>query len=100
MFRALLAHLQQALHKRHLVYYVRVMSAGCTRIGVEMRSTPMFTVAAISAKTKLSCDGCNWADASELKVIVRKRLKLCSGGLTEFSSIGTRYLLHRPGHTN
>jgi hypothetical protein len=28
MFRALLAHLQEALHKRHLVYCVRVMSVG------------------------------------------------------------------------
>jgi hypothetical protein len=29
MFRALLAHPQEALHKRHLVYCVRVMSVGC-----------------------------------------------------------------------
>jgi hypothetical protein len=29
MFPALLAHLQEALHKRHLVYCVRVMSVGC-----------------------------------------------------------------------
>jgi hypothetical protein len=29
MFRALLAHLQEALHKRFLVYCVRVMSVGC-----------------------------------------------------------------------
>jgi hypothetical protein len=29
MFRALLAHLQEALHKRHLVYCVHVMSVGC-----------------------------------------------------------------------
>jgi hypothetical protein len=29
MFRALLAHLQEALHKRRLVYCVRVMSVGC-----------------------------------------------------------------------
>jgi hypothetical protein len=35
MFRALLAHLQEALHKRHLVYCVRVMSVGCTRTGVD-----------------------------------------------------------------
>jgi hypothetical protein len=34
MFRALLAHPQEALNKRHLVYCVRVMSVGCTRIGV------------------------------------------------------------------
>jgi hypothetical protein len=29
MFRALLPHLQEAFHKRHLVYCVRVMSVGC-----------------------------------------------------------------------
>jgi hypothetical protein len=29
MFRALLAHPQEALHKRHLVYWVRIMSVGC-----------------------------------------------------------------------
>jgi hypothetical protein len=41
MYRALLAHLQEVLHKRHLVYCVRVMSVGCTRIGVEQaRSIP------------------------------------------------------------
>jgi hypothetical protein len=34
MCRALLAQLQEALHKRHLVYCVRVMSVGCTRIRV------------------------------------------------------------------
>jgi hypothetical protein len=34
VFRALLAHLQVALHKRHLVYCVCVMSVGCTRIEV------------------------------------------------------------------
>jgi hypothetical protein len=36
MFRALLADPQEALHKRHLVYCVRVMSVGCTRVGVEL----------------------------------------------------------------
>jgi hypothetical protein len=34
IFRALLAHPQEALHKRHLVYCVRVMSVGCTRVAV------------------------------------------------------------------
>jgi hypothetical protein len=34
MFRALLAHPHEALHKQHLVYCVRVMSVGCTSIGV------------------------------------------------------------------
>jgi hypothetical protein len=33
MFRALLAHPQEALNKRHMVYCVRVMSVDCTRIG-------------------------------------------------------------------
>jgi hypothetical protein len=35
MFRALLSHPQEALHKRHLVYFVRVMSVGCPRVGVD-----------------------------------------------------------------
>jgi hypothetical protein len=35
MFRALLAHPQEVLHQRHMVYCVRVMSVGCTRIGVK-----------------------------------------------------------------
>jgi hypothetical protein len=38
MFRALLAHPHKAQHKRHLVYCVRVMSVGCTRIGVKLHS--------------------------------------------------------------
>jgi hypothetical protein len=29
MFHALLAHLQEALHKQQLVYRVRIMLAGC-----------------------------------------------------------------------
>jgi hypothetical protein len=32
MFRALIAHPQEALHKRHLVYCVRVMSVGCYQV--------------------------------------------------------------------
>jgi hypothetical protein len=36
MFRSLLAHPQEALNKRHLVYCVPVMSVGCTRIGVKL----------------------------------------------------------------
>jgi hypothetical protein len=34
MFRALLSHPQEALHIRRLAYCVRVMSVGCTGIGV------------------------------------------------------------------
>jgi hypothetical protein len=36
MFRALVPHSQEVLHKRHWVYCVRVMSVGCTRIEVEL----------------------------------------------------------------
>jgi hypothetical protein len=32
MFRALPAHPQEALHKRHLVYCVRIMSVGCDTV--------------------------------------------------------------------
>jgi hypothetical protein len=34
MFRALLVHPQEALHKRNLIYCMRVISVGCTKIGV------------------------------------------------------------------
>jgi hypothetical protein len=34
MFRALLAHFQEVLHKHQLVYCVHVTSVGCTRIRV------------------------------------------------------------------
>jgi hypothetical protein len=37
MFRALLAHPQEALHKRHLEYCVRIMSAGCGTIAVSLQ---------------------------------------------------------------
>jgi hypothetical protein len=36
MFRPLLAHPQEVFHTRLLVYYVRVMSVGCSRIGVAL----------------------------------------------------------------
>jgi hypothetical protein len=35
MFRALLAHPQEMLHKRHLVYCVRVMSVGSSTIALQ-----------------------------------------------------------------
>jgi hypothetical protein len=36
MFRTLLADPQEVLYKRHLVYCVRVMSVGCTRIKIPL----------------------------------------------------------------
>jgi hypothetical protein len=38
IFRTLLAHLQEALNKRHLVYCVRVMLVGSTSTGVKLQS--------------------------------------------------------------
>jgi hypothetical protein len=35
MFRALLAHPQESLHKRHLLYYLCVMSVDCTKVKVK-----------------------------------------------------------------
>jgi hypothetical protein len=39
MFRALLAHPQEAPHKQHLVYYVCIMLVGCTTIAVTCSSS-------------------------------------------------------------
>jgi hypothetical protein len=44
MFRALLAHTQEVLHKRHLVYCVLFHFAG-TKVGVEGSSTPTWVAA-------------------------------------------------------
>jgi hypothetical protein len=35
LFRVLLAHPQEGLHKRHLVYCVRIMSVGCAKIALQ-----------------------------------------------------------------
>jgi hypothetical protein len=37
MFRAWLAHPQEALHKRHLVYCMRIMSVGCGTVTVKLQ---------------------------------------------------------------
>jgi hypothetical protein len=36
MFRALLVHPQEELHKRHLVYCVCIMSVGCGTVAVKL----------------------------------------------------------------
>jgi hypothetical protein len=41
MFQAVLAHPQEVLHKRHLVYCMHVISVGCNRIGVELEPVPL-----------------------------------------------------------
>jgi hypothetical protein len=44
MFRALLAHPQEAFHQRHLVYCVRVMSVGCSTITVSFNFIRLISV--------------------------------------------------------
>jgi hypothetical protein len=38
VFRALLAHPQEVLHKRHLVYCMRIMSVSCATTAVSLQS--------------------------------------------------------------
>jgi hypothetical protein len=52
MFRALLAHPRRRYKKRHLVYCVCVMTVGYTRIGVEMRFTPIPVQSTVITCTK------------------------------------------------
>jgi hypothetical protein len=37
MFRALLDHPQEVLHKRHVVYCVRIMSVGCGTVAMKLK---------------------------------------------------------------
>jgi hypothetical protein len=37
MFRLLLAYPQEALYKRHLVHYVRIMSVDCGTVAVKLQ---------------------------------------------------------------
>jgi hypothetical protein len=58
MFRALLAHTQEELHKRYLVYSVRVRSVGYTRIEVEpkiiLSSISLIGIAACTVITNIN----------------------------------------------
>jgi hypothetical protein len=47
MFRALLAYPQEVVHKWYLVYCVRVMSVGCTRIRVNKLNKKCITVVSL-----------------------------------------------------
>jgi hypothetical protein len=62
IFRALLAHPQEALNKRHLVYYMSVMSVGCTTIGAELHSwRKQLTTRTQYTKCCLWSASCGWA---------------------------------------
>jgi hypothetical protein len=62
MFRALLVHLQEALHKRHLLYCVQVTPVGWTRIGVE----------GVSLKSWCSQTDCRWLHRNKPKHVAVK----------------------------
>jgi hypothetical protein len=56
IFRALLAHPQEALHKQHLVYSVRVMSVGCANPGA--RNMPSAVCLAPPEDEKIILETC------------------------------------------
>jgi hypothetical protein len=58
MFLALLAHFQEVLHKRHLVYCVRVMSVGCGTIAVNDSSQRRQIF--LSSKASMLIPGHTW----------------------------------------
>jgi hypothetical protein len=58
MFRALLAHPQEALQKRHLVYCVRVMSVGCGTDAVHPCTIPTAVCAASPEDEQLRLETC------------------------------------------
>jgi hypothetical protein len=77
MFRALLAHPQEALHQRQLVYCVHVMSVGCARIGVELvsvSSTPILVQPTVI--TRMQYTKCRCATPPEDEQVM---LETCKG---------------------
>jgi hypothetical protein len=63
MFRAILAHPQEALHKGHLVYFVRVMSVGCTKVGVSARNIPSAACVAPPEDEQVMLETCRGLDS-------------------------------------
>jgi hypothetical protein len=61
MFQALLAHLQETLHKRHLVYCVHVMSVGCTRSSTPILVQPTDITHMQYTKCRLCSASWRWA---------------------------------------
>jgi hypothetical protein len=69
MFRTILVHPQETLHKQHLVYCVRVMSVGCTRIGVELVAPILVQPTDITRTQYTKCRLCSasWGGASNAR---------------------------------
>jgi hypothetical protein len=58
MFQALLAHPQEALHKRHLVYCVCVMSVGCARVHGPSYNIPSAVYVALPEDEQVMFETC------------------------------------------
>jgi hypothetical protein len=71
MFRALLARPQVALHKRHLVYCVRVMSVGCDTVAISLQ--PCYSQLTLYARSIQSA--VCWAPSEDAQVM----LETCRG---------------------
>jgi hypothetical protein len=93
MFRALLAHPQDALHKRHLVYCVRVMSVGCTRIEAEVYElvcTPILPILYVSVSPQHNhIHTCYFVSTSSLTVS-----DILNTGLKIFAEVSFGFLGH------
>jgi hypothetical protein len=78
MFRALLAHPQETLHKRHLVYCVHVISVGCGTIAVSQltlnaRNIPSAVCEAPPEDEKVMIETCrgSWFSINWMKSALR-----------------------------
>jgi hypothetical protein len=55
MFRAILTHLQEVLHRRHLVYFVRVVSVGCTAANWQHTRSTSIPSASVCSRCDTGC---------------------------------------------
>jgi hypothetical protein len=61
MFRELLAHPQEVLYKRHAVYYVCVMSVGCTQLMLNTCNIPSAVCLAPPEDEQVTLETCRGA---------------------------------------
>jgi hypothetical protein len=72
MLRTLLAYPQEALHKRHLVYYVRIMSVGCGTVAVSLQPCHSTATDVIRMQyTKCHLYSTSWGWASNVRSMKR-----------------------------
>jgi hypothetical protein len=80
IFRVLLAHLQEALNKRHLVYCVRVMSVGCAIPGADNwhKTHAMYQVPLVSASWRWASNAQNMYRPLILNILNKTCITLVS----------------------